>query len=51
MYVYHCVPGACEGQKRALDPLKLELWMVVNHRVVLGTELGSSARLAHALKP
>lgn len=25
-----CVPGALGGQKGALDPLELELWMVVN---------------------
>lgn len=25
------VPGACRDQKRALDPLELELWMVVDH--------------------
>ena len=34
-----CVPGLHGGQKMALDPLQLELQMVVNW--VLGTELGS----------
>ena len=44
------MPGACEDQKRALAPLEPELGMLVNHHVVLGTELGSSARITHALK-
>lgn len=34
-----CVPDAHGGQKRELDPLKLELWMVVSHYV--GTENGT----------
>lgn len=25
------MPGACENQKRALNPLKLELQMVISH--------------------
>lgn len=25
-----CVPGALRGQKRAADPLELELWMTVD---------------------
>jgi hypothetical protein len=29
MYIY--IPGAYRGQKRASDPLKLELQMVVSH--------------------
>lgn len=33
--VYTCVPGACRIQK-ALDPLKLELGMVVIYRVGVG---------------
>lgn len=37
MYVYHVC--ACTIQK-ALDPLELELGMIVNHHVVVGTELG-----------
>lgn len=28
-----CVCGACWGQKRVLDPLELELWMVVRQYV------------------
>ena len=35
--------------RRALDPLELELKMVVSHCVGLGTELRSSARAASAL--
>jgi hypothetical protein len=32
MYVCtSCVFGACRGQKRALDPLELELWIVKCH--------------------
>lgn len=26
----HVSAGVCEGQKRALDPLQLELWVVVS---------------------
>lgn len=33
-----CMSGACEGQKRALDILKLELQMFVNHYVYAGNE-------------
>lgn len=31
-----CVPGAIGGQKGSMDPLELELWMVVNHHVGAG---------------
>lgn len=31
-----CTPGPCRSQKRAWDPLELELQMVMNHHVVLG---------------
>lgn len=31
-----CVPSAQGGQKKLSDPLKLELWKVVNHSVVVG---------------
>lgn len=44
MYKYFaCIPG---GQKRASDPLHLELQMVVSHLTMLvyGIELGSSGR-------
>lgn len=41
-YVYIAAGGACRVQKRALDPLGLELLAVVGHHMwVLGTELGS----------
>lgn len=33
------VPGACEGQKEALGPLELELYMACDVTWVLGTEL------------
>ena len=38
-YMCICAPqvySACEGQKRALDSLKLELQAVVSHQVVVG---------------
>lgn len=28
-----CMPGACIGQKKALDLLELKFWMVVSHCV------------------
>jgi hypothetical protein len=31
-----CVPGALGSQKGEMDPLELELWMVVNHHVGAG---------------
>ena len=31
-----CMSGACEDQKRALDPLELELQIVVSHHVDAG---------------
>lgn len=47
-----CVPGAPGGQKRALDPMELELSVVVRHHVeVLGTASGSSRRADSALNP
>lgn len=36
-----CVPGACVGQRGALDPLELDLQIFVTHHVVLGLNLGS----------
>lgn len=32
-----CMPGVQEGQKRTLDPLQLELHIVVSHRVGPGS--------------
>jgi hypothetical protein len=34
-----CMPGACGGQKRASDPLELELQMVVNCHVSSGNQI------------
>ena len=34
--IHSCVPGACRGQKRALDPLELELGVAVRHYVGTG---------------
>ena len=36
LHVCICVPGAREGEKRALDPLELELYTVVGHHVGTG---------------
>ena len=33
MPVYHVCTDAQGGQKRALDPLELELWVIVSHHV------------------
>lgn len=33
MYMHHIVPGTQVGQKRVLDPLELELEMIVSHHV------------------
>jgi hypothetical protein len=33
-----CMPSASEGQKRALDPLELELWIFVSHHVDSGKQ-------------
>lgn len=43
------LPDACGNQKRASDPLALELEMVVRHHVVAANELRFSARAASAL--
>lgn len=42
--VLHACPGANRGQKRVSDLLELELQMVVNQYVVLGTQSWPSAR-------
>lgn len=41
------VPDDFKIQKRALDPLELELRIVVGHHVVLGTDSSSFARVAN----
>lgn len=47
-----CLPGASRVQKSVLDPMELELGIVVSHgyRWVLGLQPGSSARATNALK-
>lgn len=35
---FACMSGACDGQKRALDIVKLELQVFVNHCVYAGNE-------------
>lgn len=44
-----CIPGAYEGQNRALDPLELELQMVVSRHVGNEIKSRSSRREASAL--
>lgn len=44
-----CVPHAYGEQKRALGPLRLELWVVVSHPVVLGTDSRLSVRALSVL--
>lgn len=39
MYVHMCKPGAHRSQDSGLDPLELELWMVVSYHV--GAENGT----------
>lgn len=36
MSLHHVHVGTCGGQRRALGPLKLELWVVVSRHVVAG---------------
>lgn len=36
VYRVACMPGACGGQERAMDPLELELQVVVSHCVRAG---------------
>lgn len=53
MYVcVQCAYSVCRGQKRLLDPLELELQMVVSCHVGVGSNLqmGVSGRAAEALK-
>ena len=40
-----CVSGVCQVQKRASNPLDLELQRVVSHPVDAGTRSGSSANV------
>jgi hypothetical protein len=40
-----CIPGALRGQKRALDPLQLELQMVVRHHANPGPLKGQQVLL------
>lgn len=51
--MYICVPSEClvlcRGQKQVMDTLKLGLQMIMNHRWVLGTEPGSTARATSSL--
>lgn len=45
-----CVLGTPKEQKRTLNFLELELWMVASHSWVLGMGHGSFARATNALK-
>lgn len=44
-----CMPGAHGGQKKASNPLELELEKVVGHHAGIPTEPGSSVRAVHVL--
>lgn len=44
-----CMPGAYGNQKRASDPLGLELQVVVSHRVRVWNRLKVLCRAANAL--
>ena len=44
-----CLSATQCSQERALDPLELELEVVVSHHVLLGTEPGSFVKAASAL--
>lgn len=47
-----CMPGGLRFQQSALDPLTLELWMVVSHRVgVWKPNLGPLNHLAISIAP
>lgn len=53
MHVCACVPDACGGQKKAWDPLELELQMVVRHLVGARTQtqgLCRSDKCSHLLR-
>ena len=51
--MYACAQSVClvphVGQKRVLNPLELELQMVMNHQVSAGDKPGSSARASDTL--
>lgn len=51
LFEYIYVPVAFKGQKRALDPLGLELHMAVSCHVGAGTKVVSSARAISVLSP
>lgn len=41
--------GTCENQRMGTDHLDLDIRMVTRHQLVMGSELGSSARTVTAL--
>lgn len=48
------IPGGSGGQKKAPDPLKLELWMIVSHHVDAGNQswvLCKTSTLNHLALP
>lgn len=44
-----CVAGVHGGQNRLLDPLELDLWMILSHHGVPGNWTESSGRTASAI--
>lgn len=54
LHIHMCftsVPGASEGQKRALDPVKLELQMVLRHHVGTGHQVWVLRKNSKCSKP
>lgn len=48
-HVISCKPVAPGGQKRILDPLELEILMVVSHHVDIGDQIQPPGRTANTL--
>lgn len=44
-----CVTGACRGEKKALDPMELDVGMAVSHHVGVGKQTRPSGRATSAL--
>lgn len=48
---FMCMHDAHGGQKRGSGLLRLGLQMIVSYHIMLGTELGSSAKATSTLNP
>lgn len=51
MYVHTCVPSATRGQRRALDPLELELKMAMSCHVGTETQTQVLPKATNILNP